>query len=192
MYRRNMIGLGESVGDHLPVRFEMRDVEDRGAGILVRDTRVTIPELAQKLRERYLRLALEVDEDPALPDARGNRRQAIAALVEAKEVTLVRDTKKRTVVAVSPVVIATNEAARAPLAVQHERVRAMRTNIIESPDGPILGARHKHRSLCDLDRLHEIVTWLGKTFDPPQAKPGTFEDALALQFEIGGRTIGLG
>src|SRR3546814_1574890 len=85
--------------------------------------------------------------------------------------------------------IAAYEAARGALVVKHQSIAAVRADIVERLDRPVLGPRDQHRCLRHLDRLDDVTTRLREPLDPSDAEPGALEDTLLLEFEVGGRAI---
>src|SRR3546814_14051523 len=88
--------------------------------------------------------------------------------------------------------IAAYEAARGALVVKHQSIAAVRADIVERLDRPVLGPRDQHRCLRHLDRLDDVTTRLREPLDPSDAEPGALEDTLLLEFEVGGRAIRFG
>src|SRR3546814_15177227 len=88
--------------------------------------------------------------------------------------------------------IAAYEAARGALVVKHQSIAAVRADIVERLDRPVLGPRDQHRCLRHLDRLDDVTTRLREPLDPSDAEPGALEDTPLLEFEVGGREIRFG
>src|SRR3546814_1534670 len=73
-----------------------------------------------------------------------------------------------------------------------QSIAAVRADIVERLDRPVLGPRDQHRCLRHLDRLDDVTTRLREPLDPSDAEPGALEDTLLLEFEVGGRAIRFG
>src|SRR3546814_19240056 len=76
--------------------------------------------------------------------------------------------------------IAAYEAARGALVVKHQSIAAVRADIVERLDRPVLGPRDQHRCLRQLDRLADVTTRLREPLDPSDAEPGALEETLHI------------
>ena len=104
--RRNVISLGERIGDHLPVRLQPGTEAHRTCGIGVGQAVVFLAKRAEEFRQRHFRFPLQIDEDPPVPYIAGDRCKTTPRLVETEEIRLVGHADQRAIVAVGPVVIA--------------------------------------------------------------------------------------